>query len=77
MLGCFYRCGFATGYKNGKIADTIYKRMLKLTGYKSYKSNIRYAGIRIFGSALRIQHRIKGNKNTPSKAMIDLYNALT
>jgi len=72
----FYRSGFASGYKNGKMVDVIYKRMLKLTGYKAYKSNIRYLGIRIFGSFLRIGHRIKGNKNTPSKAMINLYNAL-
>ena len=73
----FYRCGFATGYKNGKMVDVIYKNMLKKTGYKSISANSRYGALRVFGSIFRIGHRIKGNKNKPSKAMIDLYNALT
>lgn len=71
-----YRCGFASGYKNGKIVDSIYRNMLKLTGYKSYKSNIRYGAIRLFGSFLRIGHRIKGNNNKLSIDVIDLYNIL-
>lgn len=72
----FYRLGYASKYKNGKMVDVIYKEMLKLTGYKSIKSNIRYGLIRFFGTALRINHRIKGNKKTPSKAMIELYSAI-
>jgi len=72
----FYRSGFASGYKNGKMVDVIYKRMLKLTGYKAYKSNIRYVGIRIFGSFLRVGHKIKGNVKKPSVYMIELYNKL-
>ena len=73
----FFRCGFTTGYKNGKMVDVIYKNMLKKTGYKSISANSRYGALRVFGSIFRIGHRIKGNKNKPSKAMIDLYNALT
>jgi len=72
----FYRSGYATGYKKGKMADRIYKYMLKLTGYKALRSNVRYGLIRVLGSVLRIGHKIKGNSKKPSKAMIDLYNAL-
>lgn len=69
----FYRSGFASGYSNGKKVDIIYKRMLKLTGYKSGLSNRRYGIIRIFGSFLRIGHKWKGNVSVPTDEMMDLY----
>ena len=72
----FYRKGFASSYKSGKMVDVIYKRMLKMTGYKNSESNIRYGFLRVFGSFLRIGHRIKGNKSEPSIYMIELYKEL-
>lgn len=72
----FYREGFASSYKGGKMTDVIYKEMLKLTGYKNIKAGLRYGLIRLFGTFLRVGHRWKGNDNKPSSDMIDLYKIL-
>ena len=69
----FYRQGFASTYTNGKRVDVIYKKMLKLTGYKNTQSNLRYGVIRVLGSFLRIGHRWRGNNNKFSSDAMDLY----
>ena len=69
----FYRSGFASSYKTGRMVDIIYKRMLRLTGYKRGRSHRRYGIIRIFGSFLRIGHKWRGNVQEPSTDMMDLY----
>ena len=69
----FYRKGFAGNYMGGKMTDVIYKEMLKLTGYKKRSSFLRYSAIRLFGSFLRVGHRLRGNNKKFSSDAMDLY----
>tara|TARA_B110000211_G_scaffold70767_1_gene81912 strand:- start:1169 stop:1630 length:462 start_codon:yes stop_codon:yes gene_type:complete len=69
----FYRMGFAGNYRGGKRVDIIYKEVLKLTGYKKTESVLRYSAIRLFGSFLRVGHRLRGNNKKLSMDAMDLY----